>query len=105
MSRGGGLPTNRGSPQGAGGSEPHIGLPSLRVLLQEDQPPEHLALKASSAYFQESQRAVANRDPTLKRHPQGLTHSRTQSRSSHLKGARSDPPADLGESLRDAGGS
>lgn len=48
--------------------------PSLRILSQEDQPPEHLALKACEAYFKERQKAVGNRDSTLKikRHTQNL---------------------------------
>ena len=33
------------------GYEPHIRLPSPRVLHGEDEPPESLALKASGAYF------------------------------------------------------
>ena len=37
---------------------------SLGVLHQEDEPLECLALKANGAYFQESQRAVENRDLT-----------------------------------------
>ena len=48
------------------GSKPHIRLPSLGILHWEDKPPEHLALKASRAYFPESQSAVGNRDSTLK---------------------------------------
>ena len=31
-------------------SNPHIRLPSLGFLHQEDEPPEHLALKAREAY-------------------------------------------------------
>ena len=37
------------------GSRPHIALPSLGVLLWEDELPEHLALKASRACFWVSQ--------------------------------------------------
>ena len=51
-------------------------------------PPERLALKPSGAYFPEGQRAVGNnRDSTLKGCTQNLTCSRTQGRSSNLKGA------------------
>ena len=64
------------------GSESYTEVSSPRVLYKEDKPPEYLALKASRAYFPERQRAVGNRDPTLKGHPQNLTHSRTQGRSS-----------------------
>lgn len=49
------------------------------------QTPECLALKASRAYFQESQRTVGNRNSTLKGHTQNLTHSETQKRSCKLK--------------------
>ena len=50
------------------GSKPHIGLLSLEgsVLHQEDEPTKHLALKASGVYFWKRQRAVRNRDSTLK---------------------------------------
>ena len=51
-------------------SEPHISLPRLGVLHWEDEPPEHLTLKPSRAYFQENQWAVGNRDSTLKGHTQ-----------------------------------
>ena len=46
------------------GSEPHIKLPSLGVLHQEDKLPECLALKASRAYFQKTQRVMGNIGPT-----------------------------------------
>ena len=49
--------------------------------------PQCLALKASKAYFQESQRAVGNRDSTLKRHTKNLICSKTQGRSRNLKEA------------------
>ena len=67
------------------GSEPHIRLPCLEVLAWK------MALKASGAYFQESQRTGGNRDSTLKGHIQNLTCSRTQGRSSNLKGVRVRP--------------
>ena len=69
------------------GSKPHIGLPSLGILHQEDEPPECLALKASGAYFPESQRAVGNRDSTLKGDIQILICSGVEGRSSNLKEA------------------
>ena len=56
----------------------HIRSSSSGVLNQVDKPPEHLALKVSRAYFQESQRAERNSDSTLKRYTQNLTHSRTR---------------------------
>ena len=34
--------------------KPHTELPSSAVLLQEDDPPESMALKASGDYFRES---------------------------------------------------
>ena len=58
--KGGKLQQQRFS-QRSQGSEPHIRLPSLEVLHKEDKFSEHLALKGSGAYFQESQRAIANR--------------------------------------------
>ena len=61
--------------------------PSSGVLQWEDEPPEHLSLKASRAYIQETQRTVGNRNSTLKGCTQNLTHSETQSRSRNLKGA------------------
>ena len=64
------------------GSKPHIGLLSPRSLALE----ERLAWKASWACFQETQRAVGNRDSTLKECIQKLTHSKTQDRNSSLKG-------------------
>ena len=70
------------------GSEHHIKIPSPGVLCQEDEHPEHLAWKASRAYIQETQRVLRNRDFTLKEHKQNLMCSRTQGRSSNLKGAR-----------------
>ena len=68
-------------------SEPHIRLPSLGALYQEDKPLEHLALRVSGAYFQEKQKAVGYRDSTLKDHTQNLTCSETQGKSSYLKEA------------------
>lgn len=68
------------------GSEPHSGFPSLGLPLEDDAP-EHLVLKASGAYFLESQRAVGSRNSALKGHTQNLSCSRPQGRSSNLKGA------------------
>lgn len=47
------------------GTEPHISLPSLRVLHGKDEAPENVALKASVVYFWETQRALENTDSTL----------------------------------------
>ena len=44
--------------------------------------------KASRVYIQETQRVVRNRDFTLIEYKQNLTPSKTQGRSSNLKGAR-----------------
>ena len=68
------------------GSEPHTRLSRLGVLHWEDESSESLSLKASEAYFWESQRVVRNRDYTLKGHIQNPTHSGTQDRGSNLKG-------------------
>lgn len=54
--------------------------------------PQYLALKASRAYFWETQRTEGNRDSTLKGYTQNLTCFRTHRR-------RLDPPANLGESF------
>ena len=43
------------------GKKLHIRLPSSGVLYWEDEPPEHLDLKASTAFFWETGRAVGNR--------------------------------------------
>lgn len=68
-------------------SEPHIRLSRLGALHWDDELPERLTLKVGRAYFWGSQRAVGNRDSTLKGGTQDLTHSRTQGRNSNLKGA------------------
>lgn len=52
-------------------SKHHFRLPSLEVLHREDRLPERLALKASRACMLE--RAVGNRDSTLKGHMLNLT--------------------------------
>lgn len=70
------------------GSEHHIKIPSLGVLCQEDECPEHLTWKASRVYIQETQRTMRNRDFTLREHKQNLTCSKTQGRNSNLKEAR-----------------
>ena len=48
------------------GSKPYIGLSILGAMYQEDEPPENLPLKANRAFVQESERAVENRDSSLK---------------------------------------
>ena len=53
-------------------SEPHVRLTSPGVLHQEDEPPEHLALKACGAYFWESQQTERNIGFTLKVRTQNL---------------------------------
>ena len=65
-------------------NKPHR-LPSLGVLHQEDEPPEHWALKASRACVQNTARAIRQR--LLCEHTQNLTHSETQHRGRNLKGA------------------
>ena len=67
-----------GSPQSEE-SELLFGLPSPGVQYPEGEPLEHLNLKASRAYFGE--RAVGNRDFTLKGHIEN-SHA-----PGHLKGA------------------
>ena len=69
-------------------SEPHTGLLSLRVVLQEgEEPLEYLALRVSGAYFWRTKRAVGNRKSILKKHTKNITHSETQGRNSKLKSA------------------
>ena len=81
------LKLQRGSPQGTMGSLTSAS-PNRRVLCQEGEPPEHLALKVSGAYLWESQRAGGNRDFTLK----GCTHKlMLQGTSINLKRAWDRP--------------
>ena len=74
------------SPPQEARTEPHVRLPSPGILHWKDKPPGHLALKASRAYFPESQRAVGNRNSPIKGCMQRFTHFGTQGRSSHLRG-------------------
>ena len=70
----GGRPTDWRFSHQSESSEPQARHPSPGVLLiWEDEPPEHWLLKASGAYFQESQRTLRNRPSTLKGHSQNLT--------------------------------
>ena len=48
------------------GSEPHIGLPSLGVLCQQEEPPECLTFKANEACKQKSLRAIGTKILLLK---------------------------------------
>lgn len=68
--------------------EPHTELPNFRILHCKAESPKCLTLKASGAYFGETQKAVGNRASTLKEHTQNFTHSETQGRSNNLKEAR-----------------
>lgn len=62
-----------GLPKDKGLLAPHQAHQPRRFLLEEDEPPEHLALKASGAYFQESQRAMRNRDSSIRGCTQNLS--------------------------------
>ena len=62
---------------GSESSERHVRLPSLGVWHQEEEPPEHLALKANEALSQELHRTGGNRDSTLGGCTQGHVHTRT----------------------------
>ena len=62
-------------------SEHHIRLPSLGVQHQEEEPPEHLALKVSGVSLQELHRTGGNRDSTLRGCTQGLSHTETQAKA------------------------
>ena len=61
-------------------------LPSL-----EEEPPEHLDLKASGAWLQQLYRTGGNRDSTLGGRTQGLMHYGTQGKSSDSIGAWGRP--------------
>ena len=91
----------RDSPQGGRDRSLTPAPRSPRVQHQEEEPSECLALRASRDYFWESQRAVGNRDSTLKGQTQHLAHSATQSSRSNVKEPVADPPTDLGECLRE----
>ena len=82
------------------GPKHHTGLPSPKVvhlLHQENEPPEHLALKTSRAYVWESQGAVGNTDSALKS-VHKISHAPSPSTESVVwKEPGSDPLADLGE--------
>lgn len=56
----------RGSSKGVNGLSLTAGSPAWGLHWKEE-PPEHLTLEVSRAYFWESHRAVGNRDFTLKR--------------------------------------
>ena len=73
-------------------SEPHIRPPpQTGIQHQEEEPPEHLALKASRARFQELHKIGGNRDLTLEGHTQNLMCAGTKSKSSNLIGAWARP--------------
>ena len=69
-------------------SELHVRLPSLGVWNQEEESPDHLALKASKAWFQDFHRSGINRNSTLGGCTQGLMCTRNQGKGSDFKGAR-----------------
>ena len=75
----------RGSPQGVSDLSPTSGRLREGVLHLEDEPPEHLALKANGPYFREIQRNVGNRNSALKECTQNLTCSGTQGRGRNSK--------------------
>lgn len=49
------------------GFEPRIMHPKLEDVHQEDEPPSYLALNISSAYVQEDERTIENRDSALRK--------------------------------------
>ena len=55
-------------------SEPHIRLPSLRIWHWDEQPPEHLALKASGCLVQEFHRTGGNRLHSWRAHTRFHIH-------------------------------
>ena len=58
--------------------EPHVRLPRLGVWHWEEEPAEHMALKASGVSLQEFHRTGGNRNSTLGRCTQGPVHTRIQ---------------------------
>ena len=64
---------------------------SLEVQAQEEEPPEHLALKASGAGLQKRHRIGRNRDFTLGGHTQTLTCTRTKGKSCNFLEAWARP--------------
>ena len=63
---------------------------------QEDKLPKYLALKVRMAYFGEIQKAMQNKDSTLKFHTLDHTCSKIKGRNNHLKMPGSNPLVDLG---------
>lgn len=93
----------RGSPHGVRGLSHILGSPVQGFYARKTL--KGLALKASGAYFSETQRDAGRKDCTLKEDTQNLTHARTQEISSNClyqKEPVSDPLADLGELPREA---
>ena len=84
-------------------SEPHIRLPSLGVWHRVEDPPEHLALKASRAWLQELCRTGGGRDSTLGGHTQGLAHTGSQGRGNDFKGGWATLTCWIGGSPGEAG--
>ena len=103
----GGQPINgkihncRGSVQGARSLSTTSGFPAWSPTLGR-WAPEFLVLRASKAYFGETQRALGSRDSTLKECTQNFLSSRPHSRNNNLKGVWLRL-ADLGECLGEAG--
>ena len=80
------------------GSRPHVRLAST----VKKSPFKVSLLRLAGLIF--GQRAVGNRNSTLKGCTQNFTHSGTQGRSSNLKGTWVRLPADLGEPPGEGGG-
>lgn len=92
----------RGPRQGRRSLSPTLGSPAPGHALIRQAP--RIALKVKRAYPSESQRAVGDRNSTLKGHACYLTCSETQCGGNHLKESWSNPLADLGEPPGEAGG-
>ena len=63
-------------------SEPHVRLASLKVWHWEEEPPDHLVLKARGSWLQEYHRTGGNRDSTLGGWTQVPVHTGSQRKSS-----------------------
>ena len=68
-------------------SKPYIRLHSLGFLHWQDEPLEHLVLKANGACIWENWIAVRNKYYTFKGHRQNLTDSKSWHRGKNLKEA------------------
>ena len=84
--------------------KPHVRFPRLGVWHWDEEPREHLVLRASGACAQELHRTGGNRDSTLERCIHAFTCTGSQAKVETPQEARSDLPEDLGPSTGKTGG-